>query len=318
MKIKYLYQSGLFLCTVLMVAMTSCTPDDYSLGQKMNTNELKFSVTQNPDDPNMIILTSQTDGVVPVWTTPSGQSTEDIDTLKIAFAGDYNIIYGVETPGGYVQSTDTTHILLTSNNFDYVNDPLWTLLSGGVGESKTWYLDLDAEGISRSFNGPIWFFTDSYAWDNLHSSSGGNYIDSKTWAATDAIVPNVGDDGSTATWFWESDWPGNTWICNAADFGTMTFDLKDGANVQVDQKAYGLNSYSGTYFLDADDHTIQFTNSYPLHDSSRDADVKAATEFRVLYLSDDCLQIFVPSVGVSYNYISKEYRDKWNEENGAE
>ena len=33
---------------------------------------------------------------------------------------------------------------------DFISDELWTLLSGGVGEEKTWYLDLDADALSRA------------------------------------------------------------------------------------------------------------------------------------------------------------------------
>jgi len=39
-----------------------------------------------------------------------------------------------------------------------VDNILWTLLSGGVDKEKTWYLDLDAEGVSRYFAGPLYFY----------------------------------------------------------------------------------------------------------------------------------------------------------------
>jgi hypothetical protein len=33
---------------------------------------------------------------------------------------------------------------------EFISDETWTLLTGGAGEEKTWYLDLDAEGISAT------------------------------------------------------------------------------------------------------------------------------------------------------------------------
>ena len=100
-------------------------------------------------------------------------------------------------------------------------------------------------------------------------------------------------------------------MCDAADFGSMTFDLIGGANITVDQEAYGLGKSTGSYMLDVDKHTITFSDAYPVHDSNRDAEMKAATEFRILYLTDDAMQIMVVPSGACYNFISKEYKDNW-------
>ncbi len=35
----------------------------------------------------------------------------------------------------------------------FVSDALWTMLSGGVDNEKTWYLDLDADGGEPLFHG---------------------------------------------------------------------------------------------------------------------------------------------------------------------
>ncbi|PTN09090.1 hypothetical protein [Mangrovibacterium marinum] len=292
----------------MILAMFACSPDEFNLGSVLSQSDLEYRITQDADDPNMVILESLTPGVTPLWVTPMGRSTRVKDTLRFPFAGDYEFIYGVQSAGGLVQA-EAFPLSITTNNFNYVDDPLWTLLTGGVGESKTWYLDLDAEKTTRFFDGPIWFFTDTYEWDNLHAANGSNYIDSKNWAAADAIVPNL-TDGS-ATWYWTADWAGNQWMCDAADFGTMTFDLINGANVQVDQQEYGLDLQVGSFVLDTEAHTISFSDALPLHDSNRDADMQAASEFRVLYLSEDFLQIFVPALGACYNYISEDYRDNW-------
>ena len=255
----------------------------------------------------------------PLWNHPQGRSQDQKVTLKIPFAGTYEVQFGVETRGGAIYGAKTT-FKVDNMYADFVSDPMWTLLSGGAGKEKTWYLDLDAEGTSRFFKAPIYFFTNNYTWDNLHYSSGESYIDGYTnkdfvWDAKKAITPNLKDDG-TAQWYWEADYAGNSWMCDKADFGTMTFNLKGGANVIVDQEAYGLGNSTGTYLLDTDKHVIKFSGAYPVHDTNRDADMHSATLIRVIYLTKDAMQLLVvpaasDASAVVYNYISKDYKDNW-------
>jgi len=169
---------------------------------------------------------------------------------------------------------------------------------------------LDKEGVSRKFLGPAYFFTNTYNWDALHTASGENYIDADAWDYTKAISPLVGEDGGHL-WYWLADWPGNDWITAAADFGTMTFNLMGGANISVDQAAYGLDSYTGTYMLYVDKHTIEFADAYPLNFSNRNGEVLAATEFRILYLTEDAMQIMIYPSGTCLNYISENYKNNW-------
>src|SRR5690606_24897209 len=107
----------------------------------------------NAEDPNMIILKSENPGLNPLWVTPMGRSTRVQDTLRIPFEGDYKFVYGVQSAGGFVQA-DTFYLTLTTNNLSYVNDPMWTALSGGVGEEKTWMLDNGEFGLAA---GPLAF-----------------------------------------------------------------------------------------------------------------------------------------------------------------
>jgi hypothetical protein len=100
------------------------------------------------------------------------------------------------------------------------------------------------------------------------------------------------------------------------DFGTMTFNLIDGANVIVDQEAYGLGLNEGSYLLDTENKMIKFTDARPLHDATRDGDAVDWSNVRILYLTEDAMQLgVVPNddkgTMVVYNYISKEYRDSW-------
>ena len=312
---NYLNKIFLFLFIGTMMLLASCSPDEYALG---NTDVkpgdlvegIAYKIEHDAANPNIVYLKSLMGSkYTPLWSHPQGRSQEQTVTLKMPFAGTYNVVFGVETRGGVVYG-DTATFKIDEMYAEFVSDPMWTKVAGGAGKSKTWYLDLDADATSRYFLGPIYFFTNTYTWDNLHNAAGENYLDADAWDATKAITPNLSETG-TATWYWLADYPGNSWMCDAADFGSMTFDLIGGANITVDQEAYGLGKKNGSYMLDVDKHTITFSDAYPVHDSNRDTEMKAATEFRILYLTDDAMQIMVVPSGVCYNYISKEYKDNW-------
>ncbi len=320
------------ILSLVAIMFASCSPEEFALGaQDVKSTDLvegiSFKIEHDATNPNIVYLTSLMGSkYTPLWNHPQGRSQEQKVTLNIPFAGTYKVQFGVLTRGGAVYG-DTVSFKVDNMYAEFVSDPMWTLISGGAGKEKTWYLDLDAAGTSRYFKAPIYFFTWHYKWDNLHYASGESYLDgntndSFTWDATKAITPNMGADGKTATWYWLADWVGNSWMCAKADFGTMTFNLKGGANVISDQEAYGLGKSTGNYMLDTKTHTIKFSGAYPLHDLSRDAEVKAATEFRIIYLTKDAMQILVePANKVNadgsaasatvYNYISKDYKDAW-------
>lgn len=314
MKLKYYIYS--FIASLMLIA-TACSPEDYDLGAKDITADdltegIAFTITHDAQNPNIVYLENKMPKQYKVfWEHPQGRSLDDKVTLRIPFAGEYEVTFGVETRGGYVKS-NPTKFTVDDMCAEFISDPMWTMISGGSGQSKTWVLDLDADGISRFFAAPYYFFTAGYTWDNLHNASGGNYIDSDPWDPTSAIVPNLTD--GAATWYWLADWPGNSWMCAAADFGTMTFNLIDGANVVTDQEAYGQGKTIGTFLLDTDAHTIKFSDAWPVCASEQYAGMQeqAPTRtFNILYLTDDCMQLLIPGSGTCLNFISQEYKDNW-------
>lgn len=306
-----------FFITSLMVAIifASCSPDKYEMSDPDVKSEdlvegIAFKIEYDKTNPNIVYLTNLMGSrYTPLWKHPQGRSQEQKVTLKMPFAGTYEVTFGVQTQGGLVYG-ETVTFEIEKFYPEFVNNELWTMISGGVGKSKTWYLDLDANEVSRHFAGPLYFFTGTYSWDNLHTPSGDNYLDADPWNWKDAITPLAGDDGNSL-WYWLADYPGNKWMCAAADFGEMTFDLIGGANIHVDQQNYGLGSHNGTYMLDVDKHTISFSDANPLYVSERTDEISAATQFRILYLSEDFMQIMIVPSGTCLNYISKDYRDSW-------
>lgn len=294
----------LSLLGLIILMLASCSPDDYSLGKVDVKPEdlvegIAFKIEHDAANPNIVYLTSlMGNGYTPLWNHPQGRSQKQSVTLKIAFPGTYNVQFGVETPGGIVYG-DTVTFQIDNMYTGFIEDELWTLLTGGVGQEKTWYLDLDAGGVSRYFAGPLFFYGVDDSWASVTE---GQSIDGDSWNYT-------------------PDWAGNTWLMNAADFGTMTFDLKNGANVTVVHNTLSSRgTETGTFSMSTEDHTMKMTDASPLHDSNRDGVVVDWGNIKILSLTENTMQLGVlrdaalsgeSACLLVYNYISKDYKDNW-------
>ncbi len=298
---------NVFGLLVLLLAIAACKPEQYQLGNIISKEDLKYSITQNSADPNEIFLESMTDGANPLWITPMGRSTRVQDTVRLPFAGEYMFVYGATSAGGFVQA-DTFKLTLTTNNLSYVDDPLWTMLSGGVDNEKEWLLDLDENGVSKFFAGPLYFYGTEDSWESVALLA--------TGMGRDEVNATLGiSDG----WNWNPDWPGNTWLMDAGDYGSMTFSLKGNAIYSAEHKMLARTD-NGTYFLDADGKKLSITDGSPLHDSNRDGHVVKWGDLKLMSLTENTMQLAAlrdetlsgegPCLLV-YNYISREYSDNW-------
>ncbi len=289
----------------LFFGMVACSPDEHSLGDlgltKADLNEgTGFDIIYDESNPNIVTLKSKLSSSYQVlWDEPQGRVQGSEVTLKIPFAGTYACRMGVETRGGIVYGDSTT---FTVNQFcaDFVNDPLWTYVTGGVGNSKKWYLDVDSKAICRYFVGPLYFYGTDDCWESVTNGE------------------TVGGD----SWNWCADFAGNSsWMFpstpSGADFGYMEFDLDNGANVTV-YDAYNNKTSKGTFMLDTDNHTMKMSDAQMLHDPDHDALVTNWANIKVLSLTEDHMQLGVVRDNSSegtcllvYNFISEEYRDNW-------
>lgn len=274
----------LTLLAYMVLAFSACQPDDYSLGEMISKDQLEFSITQNPDDPNMILLESLTPGVTPLWITPVGRSLKTVDTVKLAFPGTYKFIYGVQSAGGFVQA-DTVTVTLTTTNTNYISDPLWVLLTGGVGESKTWILDNGNYGLAT---GPL-----SYA-DPSREQVWGNY--EPNWE------PAGSDIGAT-----ETDYQAE-----------MTFDLIDGAHLTTVKPNEENQNEQGVFSLNVEEHTLSTTDATIVRLA---AFIPNATNWtnniRILELTENQLRIAIMRTNEEgpwwyiFNYVWKEYAENY-------
>lgn len=271
---------------ILMMVFSSCSPEDYSLGGILSKEDLKFSITPDATDPNMIYLKSLTPGATPLWTTPSGRSQKIDDVVKIAFAGDYTFTYGVECSGGTVYADPVT-IHIAQNNLSYVDDPLWTSLTGGVGKEKVWIVDNGKYGMAPGAM---------------------SYADPSTTIEYNNFTPN-----------WQPS--GNANGSSDTDMGwgsTMTFSLKGNAVMTTHKINEGGKDETGTFFLDVDNHTLSTTDAYILRPDNYIANAANwDKDLKVLTLTDNQLRIAVMRTNSEgswwyiWNYVSKDYADAY-------
>lgn len=285
MKLKYYIYS--LLASVLLV-FNACTPDEYEMGSKTFAPEdlvegVAYSVTHDATNPNIVYLKSLLGPeYTPLWEHPQGRSQEAEVTLQMPFEGTYEVTFGVETRGGVVYGAPTT---FTIDDFcaDFVTDPLWTMLTGGVDQEKVWIFDDGSYG---------------YALGELTYADPSATQEWNNWATNwDPGKGHTGDDA-----IWES---------------TMTFDLKGGANVTIFNSSSNTTE-TGTFMLNTDDHTITFTDCDLLHTPSwSDRTSNWRRSLQLFELDENHLRIGVMrdnSEGpwwLIWNFVSKEYADNY-------
>jgi hypothetical protein len=280
------------ILTAVMFA-TSCVDDDQELGAVLDKSQIDFEVVQDFDASpggNIVIMRNNTPGTVSMWDYGTGRSTKPTEQICFAFKGTYVIKFSALTAGGIVEMDPVT-IEVTEDNLTCVDDPLWNLLSGGVGNEKTWLLDINAEGVSKYHPAPLGFA-------------------GLKWGFGNQCVVDPATTGDCWTWFPE--YAGNEWMAAKADYGTMTFNLIGGPFVTVDQKATpNAGTKTGTYFLDKDAKTITFTDVTPLNQGWD----QIYTTGYIIELTEDNMRLaFKHPTKAEYevfNYISKEYSDNW-------
>ncbi len=318
MKLKYIMFSALASGMML----TACSPEEYSLAdinlttQQMNEgNGFTVDIDQNT---NSVTFSSLLGNDKTIYWEYGPKPAEGADfsvsgnfvgknyQVGIAFPGEYYVRMTAMTNGG-LSVSEPAYFTIEKMNTDLISDDTWTILTGGVGKSKTWVLDMDpVDGTPLKFSGLKWFFTPGQSWDSFHSADGSNYVDADVWDPANAIDPTYASE-----WYWTAEFPGNSWITTIADYGEMTFDLIDGANVDV-------NGSKGSFNMDTKAHTISFTGVLPLS-CGADGDIASycpTGTYKIIYLSENALQILFDSgtadmTPFSMNYISKEYKENY-------
>lgn len=294
---------------ILPLLFTACKKDEHSLGMVLDKSEIKYTVTQDMKaDPggNTVILKNMTPGTLSMWDYGTGSSTRMVDTVKFAFTGDYVIKFSVST-GGRIVKMDSVVVKVTQDNLNYVNDPLWTALSGGVGKDKQWVLDTEG----KYFSGPLSFYGVNNGW----LKEGG------PWASGAFSTGCYGGD----CWTWG---PGISDIypnmMTKGDYGMMTFGLKGTAAFQAVKPMESGATQNGSYFLSVNSKMLTINNASILRGYKPAKNgltgISNWTSYKILSLDQNTMQLGVirdkdvDGEGVAmivYNFLSKTFSDNY-------
>lgn len=237
---KFKYYS--FLASAVLMLAAACTPDDHDLSApELTADDLvegKAYKVEIDQATNKVTMTSLLGNkYVTSWIHPQGIEKKNSTEARIPFAGDYEVKFGVMTRGGMVYGAPYKFSINTTNG-DLLTDPLWTYLTGGADQSKTWVMDHGQLDL-----GSFTFICAPMGWDK--------FTDGKEY--TEADYPTYKEDGvDSPNWSWgagEPDWlfGGNSEIYAAMP--ELTFDLINGANLTV-------NGVTKPFVMDPDRKTL--------------------------------------------------------------
>jgi hypothetical protein len=262
-RILYIIIAAITIGSVLF----SCEPveDRDSLPAiTQKASDLKFTITQNATNKNVVILKNQDPNVIPYWkyTDASGNelghSNKGDDQVTFPFAGKYTVYFTAYTRGGSVEAAPVV-VDVTENDESYFSDPKWSMLTNGV-DGKTWVLD---------------------------------FIDPVGWSGLDYPNNPTGLD----YWNWFPDYASNSWVMPTKNWGEMHFDLNGGYNTKVTQTALTSTQQTtktGTYGFDIANNKVTFNGGVEmLYGGDYYGDVSNWFSVKVVELSATSLRLGV-------------------------
>lgn len=295
----------------LLSFFVSCSPDDYSMGNKDLSAEdlvegIAYSVTVD-NSTNTVTLKSLLDNSYQCfWVTPNGNSKGSEVTLQLPFSGDYEVEFGVDTRGGVVYG-DPYKFTLTTNNMNLLKDMLYTYLTGGVGKTKQWVPVDKSYGVGQC-SGPVMYCNPE---DVLND---GTKIDD---LAFENFAPN-----------WD---PGfQSWLIPNTDAymdSYMTFGLDNVKGCTLDEyrgESGVKGSSTGTTksgkwnlnLSDAKHPTLTFTNTYSMHNTGFDNVCNNyTTNIKVVELTPYIMQLATMRTNsegswwLIWNFVAKDVQD---------
>lgn len=286
---KFNYSIFSFITSALLL-LAACMPEEYELGKKeLDSADLvegiAFSVTHDSENPNIVYLENLLGSrYTALWEHPQGRSQEQKVTLKMPFEGIYEVRFGVETRAGIVYGEPVT-FQIEDFCAEFVTDPLWACLTGGVDNEKVWIYDDGSYGFAAG---------------EMTYASPNTTVEWNNWSPN--WDPGKGHTGDKNIWA-----------------STKTFDLKGGANVKIHNvSSSGIEDSAGSFMLNTDNHTITFTGCDLLHTPGWTG--KSGNwnkDLKLLELDDNHMRIGVMRDNnegpwwLVWNFVSKEFADNY-------
>lgn len=302
------YKQLLVMLMLPMLLLIACKKNEHNIGEVLDKSAIKFEVVQDlkaDAGGNTVILKNMTPGTLPMWDFEIGTSTRMVDTVRFAFAGDYVIHFSVAS-GGRVVKMDSVKVKVTQDNLNYVNDPLWTAISGGVGQEKEWVMDTEG----KFFSGPMYFFGVNNGW-----LKGGTPFANYTTGGC------YGGD----CWVWEMG-VGDAYPerMTKGDYGIMTFSLKGLASFKAVKPMEEVKNQSGSYILNVGSKMLTINNASILRGYKPAKNgltgISNWTNYKILSLDENSMQLGVirdkdvdgeGAAMIVYNFLSKSFSDNY-------
>jgi hypothetical protein len=162
--------------------------------------------------------------------------------------------------------------------------------------NTTWYIDLDKDGNSWMFDGPLYYYGTADSWNTVTN----------------------GDIVSGDSWNWSPVYNDNTWLTTAQEWGQMTFHEDGSFSVTQVTDAGATQTAEGTYTVDEANKTLtlQGTGARILHLYNFDGvATNWSTDIKILSLTADKMQLGVVRDNSSegpcllvHNYISQNIK----------
>ena len=322
------------LAAIAVFLMASCSPEDFGFGKKTYSPEdlvegKAYTVTI---EGNVLKLESKISDATSLWITPVGRSQEKAFTVELPFAGEYEVTFGVETPGGIVYG-DPYKITLSQNDFSLLSDNKWFYLADkdyktgdplpsaetlAKGISKKWY-PCDANYGVGQCTAPVMYIA-PYDPDGDGKGFTAEEKDDKNVAYRD-IVFGTGN--------WKPNWdPGfQSWLVPENDpymdsYMTFSMDALNGCVATMYRGESGAKGAStgsnmvGKFNMNLNDKTkplITFTDCYAMHNTGFDEVCSNYTQdIQIVELTPYVLQLVTKRTNsegnwyICWNFVSED------------
>ena len=320
------------LAAIAVFLMASCSPEDFGFGKKTYSPEdlvegKAYTVTI---EGNVLKLESKISDATSLWVTPVGRSQEQQLTVELPFAGEYEVTFGVETPGGIVYG-DPYKVTLSKNDFSLLSDNKWFLLADkdyktgqelpdaatlSAGVSKKWYPCDGNYNIGRCTS-PVMYCA---PYDPDYDGKGYTADEEANAVYKDILF---GSDN------WKPNWdPGfQSWLISETDpymdsYMTFSMDAKNGCVAKMYRGESGTKGAStgsnmvGKFNMNLTDKTkptISFTDCYAMHNTGFDAVCSNYTQdIQIVELTPYLLQLVTKRTNsegnwyIVWNFVSED------------
>ena len=174
--------------------------------------------------------------------------------------------------------------------------------------NKKWVIDLNADGESFRFDGPLYYYGTDDSWATVTNNEGA-YL------------------GSIDSWNWIPKYSGNEWLGPKADYGYM--ELKEDGSVSIHRgtpvfdesnnfKEMTYTDETGTYEVDEVNKTITLSIDVLGFGTFNKITLDAKTKLKIFSLTDETMQIAIlrdpglsgeGAASLVYNYITNEVKE---------